>query len=538
MRSFSVRGACLLIALLLVACSGNPVKPGQARYYVVHIPAADGTLLTATVYQPALAPGASAPLIIHTHAFAGWRMTSPSGFYSRVMISGRAALAAWKAGYWVVSYDQRGWGESHGKVMLMDPRYEVSDVSSVIDWSLAHLPAVQGGKAHPRIGMIGESYGGAVQLLAAAQDPRITAIVPIATWYDLSQDLAPAGVVKTTWLSVLGVSGELMSHGDAGILLHPPYVDLLSGHLNAHARDLLYEHSPAYACQHGHPPQADALLIQGLRDSLFPLDDAIANRDCILAAHHDARLLAIQGGHMLFWPIQVHAGLPLFHTDRHVDCGQPAATMTQTILAWWDLKLRGRTNAPAVPAFCVNISHDHGLTLTGLPNNAAPTPLPAGSLRPLFSGTFDGWSEPLLRFGDHLLPSAAPLSAASGGFGRALFLPLPAETGNGDFFAAPRLDIDVTAQHAVFNTRLFVAVGLRRAGQRSYRALSDQWTPLPGIGHWQIQLPMVAAALRRGDQLGLVVRGFSGQYLGNGSWSPTTIDVRATLALPKPFPRS
>ena len=538
MRSLWIRGACLLAGLILAACTAAPIKAGQARYYVVHIPAADGTRLTATVYQPALAPGQSAPLIIHAHAFAGWRMTSPDGFYSRVMISGRAALAAWKAGYWVVSYDQRGWGESHGKVMLMDPRYEVRDVSSVIDWSLAHLKALQGGTAHPRIGMIGESYGGAVQLLAAARDPRITAIVPIATWYDLPQDLAPDGVVKTTWLGVLGVSGELMSHGDAGILLHRPYINLLSGHLNAQARDILYQHSPAYGCEHGHPPQADALLIQGLHDSLFPLDEALANRDCILAAHHDARLLAIQGGHMLFWPIQVHAGMPLFHTDRHVDCSRPAATMTQTILAWWDLKLRGRKTATLLPAFCVNLGHGHGLLLSGPPSNASPMSLPEGSLRPLISGFFDGWSEPLLRLSDHLLPKAAPLQAASGGFGRALFLPLPPQAQDGDFFASPGLDIDLTAAHAVFNTHLFVALGLRRAGQHSYRALSDQWTPLPGIGHWRMTLPAVATELHRGDQLGLVVRGFSGQYLGNGSWSPTTIDVRAALALPKLFPRS
>ncbi len=540
MRSFCIFAPLLLITSLLAACAQLPnadlQTPTQARYYQVRIPAADGTLLTATVYQPALPVGASAPLIVHTHAYAGWRMTSPDGFYSRVMISGQAALAAWHAGYWVISYDQRGWGQSGGRVMLMDPDYEVRDVSRVIDWALAHLPTIQGGVQHPRIGMIGESYGGAVQLLASARDRRISAIVPIATWYDLSHDLAPEGIVKTTWLGVLGVTGELMSHGDAGILLHDPYLGMIGGHLSSAASDALYRRSPARDCLQGHPPQADALLIQGLRDSLFPLDDAMAMRECILNAHHDAQLIALQGGHMLFWPLQVHAGMPLFHTDKKIACLHPARDLSTSILAWWDHKLRDRPDTLKLPPLCINLGGGQGLALSGPPRLSPFVELPHGSLRPLLSGRFDGFSQAMLRLSDALRPAAAPLKAATGGLGRALFLPLPPVAQNSALLGSAGIDIELTSDHADLDTPVFVALGRRRHGHRSYRVLSDQWTPLPGLGHWQLQLPSVSAVLQAGDQLGLVVRGFSGQYLGQGAWTLSSVDLVARLALPQPFP--
>ena len=44
--------------------------------------------------------------------------------------------------------------------------------------------------------MIGESYAGGVQYIASALDPRLQAIVPITTWYDIVDSLVPNGVSK------------------------------------------------------------------------------------------------------------------------------------------------------------------------------------------------------------------------------------------------------------------------------------------------------------------------------------------------------
>ncbi len=43
----------------------------------------------------------------------------------------------------------------------------------------------------PRIGMVGASYGGGIQLVAAATDPRIDAIVPTIAWNTLNDVAVP-----------------------------------------------------------------------------------------------------------------------------------------------------------------------------------------------------------------------------------------------------------------------------------------------------------------------------------------------------------
>ena len=112
-----MRLALLLATLLLSGCAARDQLPDfsvtaqqdlPATHFDAVIHGRDGTRLSATVFQPALKAGEQAPVIVHTHGWGGWRVTRPSGFYGTQMMSGRAALKAWQAGYWVISYDQRG----------------------------------------------------------------------------------------------------------------------------------------------------------------------------------------------------------------------------------------------------------------------------------------------------------------------------------------------------------------------------------------------------------------------------------------------
>ena len=184
------------------------------------------------MYQPALAPGETTPLIIHTHGFGGFRADRPLSIYGKLVLSGEAAIAAWHAGYWVISYDQRGFGDSGGDVHLMDPDYEVRDFSDVIDWAQAHLPRLAGAPDDPLIGAVGESYGGGVQILDSFRDPRIDAIVPIAAWYDLGMRWRPTGAVKSAWGVTLVGLGGIGSGFDFGMALQSDYLDLVGGTLN------------------------------------------------------------------------------------------------------------------------------------------------------------------------------------------------------------------------------------------------------------------------------------------------------------------
>lgn len=201
-------------SLLLAGCAAREQLPDYSQSAQRDLPAThfetvitgrDGTRLSSPRCSSLPSrPANMAPLVVHTYGWGGWRVTGPNGFYGTQMMSGRAALTAWRAGYWVVSYDQRGWGGSEGNIEMMDPRYEVQDALAVIDWSASHLPRLQMDDPNdPRVGMLGESYGGAVQLLASAEDPRIDALVPIATWYDLADALAPQGDLKIGWGGVL-----------------------------------------------------------------------------------------------------------------------------------------------------------------------------------------------------------------------------------------------------------------------------------------------------------------------------------------------
>ena len=255
--------ALLLVMLAVAGCSTTQLpktsatltqSAQKADYFQVRIPTRDGKKLAATVYQPELQAGQSAPLIIATHGFGGFRAKRPMSIYGKAILTGEAAIAAWKAGYWVVFYDQRGWGQSGGRVHMMDPDYEVADLSQVIDWSLDHLPGIRRLEDNsPAIGMIGESYGAGVQTLATFTEPRLKALVPLTGWHDMNS-LAPNGEFRTGWGAILLSAGAINSGFDVGEMFAKPWNSAFDGTVSQDMQALLYERSPASFCDKGMPP--------------------------------------------------------------------------------------------------------------------------------------------------------------------------------------------------------------------------------------------------------------------------------------------
>src|SRR5690606_13399961 len=127
------------------------------------------------------------------------------------------------------------------------------------------------------------------------QDARIDALVPIATWYDFADALAPLGQVKSAWTTALVGLGTLSSGFDFGLALD--YLDLLGGTLSEPAAREFALRSPGTYCDQGQAIQADALFLQGFRDSLMPLRAGYDNWEWPLARGRDPRALAIQVGH-------------------------------------------------------------------------------------------------------------------------------------------------------------------------------------------------------------------------------------------------
>ena len=73
----------------------------------------------------------------------------------------------------------------------------------MMDWLATQKLVQLDGRTDPRVGMVGGSYGGGIQLVTAAIDCRIDAIVPTIAWHSLATSLNKAATVKIGWSNLL-----------------------------------------------------------------------------------------------------------------------------------------------------------------------------------------------------------------------------------------------------------------------------------------------------------------------------------------------
>ncbi len=252
--------------------------------------------LDATLYLPATTP---APAVLLAHGFGG----------TKGSVQGQAERLA-QDGYVVLAYSARGFGASGGLIHVDSPDFEVKDGEALLDL-LAARPEVQtDGPGDPRVGVAGASYGGGLALLLAAQDPRVDAIVPQITWNDLSQSLFPQdavdsmadGVFKRSWAGIFfGVAGAdprtLLPGGPPPTTCGRFAPDVCAAYQQSAEQGtptpevlrLLKASTPDLS-----RITAPTLLLQGQADSLFPLDQALANAEGITAP---VKQVWFAGGH-------------------------------------------------------------------------------------------------------------------------------------------------------------------------------------------------------------------------------------------------
>src|SRR3954453_8546845 len=214
-------------------------------------------------------------------------------------------------GYNVLTWDPRGFGQSGGTVEIDDPRYEGRDVQALLDF-VAKQPEAQLDRScsrskrrakrrkrigrrtvtcatspnDPTVGMAGASYGGGIQLVAAALDKRIDAIEPTVAWHSLLTSLFPENNIKLGWGSLLiglGVEGTLPggvnSPATAAGRQDPHFYSVLtngvaSGTTTPDDLAWMASHGPGDLVENVHVP---TLLMQGTVDTLFPLDEGVTN---------------------------------------------------------------------------------------------------------------------------------------------------------------------------------------------------------------------------------------------------------------------
>src|SRR5690606_22765458 len=199
--------------------------------------------------------------------------------------------------------DQRGFGESGGEANVQDPELEGRDIQTILDWAEGALtPHLAYSKGDPQVGALGLSYGGGFQLIGAGMDPRFDALVPIITWNNLPYSLAPEGVPKTLWLSILANSG--LATGTMPQWLYQSYLESLTGSVSEATITRLASHGLNDFCAGTRPdgrgtPNVDAFLIQGVNDTLFNTNEAAWNYNCLRQAGNDVYLTVTTGGHTI-----------------------------------------------------------------------------------------------------------------------------------------------------------------------------------------------------------------------------------------------
>ncbi len=256
-----------------------------------------------TLFKPA---GASrrhrVPMVMHSHGWGGSRTTTAADFKPYL-----------DAGFGVLSFDQRGFGESGGKAHVENPAFEGKDVRRLVSY-VASLPWVRkDAPGDPRLGAIGGSYGGGYQFVGAFEELRVhgkpvfDALVPEITWFDLKQSLAPDEVVRTEWAAALAAASlpsdalpqEIVASVVDGAArgTWPDGSTPGTTDLDAFFR----KNGPKWHVDHGRRLDIPVLFGQGETDNLFPLQQGLQNWAKALTPRARARSIFVgyNGGHTL-----------------------------------------------------------------------------------------------------------------------------------------------------------------------------------------------------------------------------------------------
>lgn len=195
-------------------------------------------------------------------------------------------------GYNVMTWDPRGFGASGGTATVNDPEAEGRDVQVLIDWIAEQTEAQLDGDGDPRIGMVGASYGGGIQLTVAGIDCRVDALVPNIAWHSLETSLYGGETVKAGWAGVL-------SDVAAGASLDP---HIASANASGQATGTLSDEDHRWFVDRGPGDLVDqirtpTLLVHGTVDTLFTLQEAITNFGILQGNDVPVAMLWYCGGH-------------------------------------------------------------------------------------------------------------------------------------------------------------------------------------------------------------------------------------------------
>jgi ABC-2 type transport system ATP-binding protein len=323
------------------------IPDGPSEYDVTSF---DGTRIRVHWFpNPQAAAAAPRPTILKG---PGWSQpgdtdtkTRGNGLFGDVNIA-----SLWDAGYNVLTWDPRGFGKSNGVVSSDAPDVEGRDAQALLDWVAAQPKVQLDGPGDPRVGMVGGSYGGGIQLVLAAIDCRVDAIVPTIAWHSLTTSLYKAQTAKQGW-------ADLLYNFAKGRRLDP---HITSAHDRGDATGTLSAADQAWFASRGpgdlvNKINVPTLFVQGTVDTLFTLDEAVTNYTTLKARGVPTAMIWYCGGH----------GVCL------TKGGDMTRTGTATI-AWLARYVKDDTSAKLGPAFATVDQNGAELVADTYPPTSGP----------------------------------------------------------------------------------------------------------------------------------------------------------------------
>ena len=300
------RLAAVLAALPVCLIAAAPAAADLPSRDAI-VPSYDGAPLIVTLHPAAgLQPGQHAPTILQTHGWAGSREKNADAASDET--TGNVGVGPLRrAGFNVLTWDSRGFGDSGGVVQVDGPDSEGRDVQVLLDWLAKQPEALLDGPGDPRAGMEGDSYAGGIELVAAGLDKRIDAIAPTIAWHSLLTSLYPEELIKGGWSSALVAAGVPAANG--GGLDSPagpqtggldPHIysafesGASTGQISSDDRAWFASRGPGDLVKRIRVP---TLLVQGTADTLFTLNEAITNLAILRADKVPAKMVWFCGGH-------------------------------------------------------------------------------------------------------------------------------------------------------------------------------------------------------------------------------------------------
>jgi ABC-2 type transport system ATP-binding protein len=309
-----------------VAATGD--RPVAFTYKVSSF---DGVKISTNFFPAAgLSEGQTAATTIVSPGFGGPGLIDPYSPYAlKNEVPGNGTLRY--SGYNVVSYDPRGEFDSGGVMHMASPAFEGKDIGAIVDWIAENPLAALNASGDPKVGMVGGSYGGALQL-AAAGNPDIDAMVPVDSWSTLLDTFYPSNTFKTGY-GALYMLNLILSRVNVQPQLYLAVATGLGFNwLGPRSRELMIASNPPLAQQ-----TTPTLVIRGTEDVLVPLDQGAEIAQVIL-------------GNGLSTPVKT-----FWFTGGHGGANTPTGQsnlMLAATLGWLDAYVRGNAAAAdAIPDF-------------------------------------------------------------------------------------------------------------------------------------------------------------------------------------------